>query len=123
MISENMFRLKKNGEPYRGCYCRHPELIENYDKAIADDTQTWDCHHRFEILGFTNKQLKNMGMYYDVEPKDLIFLTHGEHTALHMKGKNNMLGRKHSAETKQKISKSGKGRHWKWGYKNDTKSF
>ena len=21
-------------------------LIENYDKAIADTTQTWVCHHR-----------------------------------------------------------------------------
>ena len=23
--------------------------IENYDKAIADTTQVWDCHHRTEI--------------------------------------------------------------------------
>ena len=25
-------------------------LIENYDKAIVDNTQTWHCHHRAEIL-------------------------------------------------------------------------
>ena len=23
--------------------------IENYDKAIADTTHTWHCHHRTEI--------------------------------------------------------------------------
>ena len=26
-----------------------PSLIENYDLAIADETQTWECHHRLEI--------------------------------------------------------------------------
>lgn len=33
-------------------FCREGELtkIENYDKAIADETQTWECHHR---LGLT----------------------------------------------------------------------
>ena len=36
MISERMFRLKKNGEPNSECYCRHPELIENYDKAMEN---------------------------------------------------------------------------------------
>ena len=25
--------------------------IENYDKAIADTTQMWICHHRLEIQG------------------------------------------------------------------------
>ena len=24
-------------------------LIENFDKAISDSNQTWDCHHRREI--------------------------------------------------------------------------
>ena len=39
MISEN--QVKK--------YCREDiSLIENYDKAINDKTQTWDCHHRKE---------------------------------------------------------------------------
>ena len=30
--------------------CDDPSLIENYDKAINDTTQTWDCHHRGEVL-------------------------------------------------------------------------
>lgn len=50
MINEMNFRIKKDGTPYKGCFCRRPELIENYDKAIADTTQTWDCHHRLELM-------------------------------------------------------------------------
>ena len=78
MISEQMFRLKKNGEPYFNCICRHPELIENYDKAVTDDTQIWEVHHRLECC-FTQKFLKDMNLYYDVEQEALIFLTHKEH--------------------------------------------
>ena len=81
MINEQVFRLKKNGEPNCSCYCRHPELIENYDKAIADTTQTWDVHHRLESC-FTQKFLKEMNLYYDVEPEALIFLTRDEHNKI-----------------------------------------
>lgn len=86
MICERMFRLKKNGEPYWDCYCRHPELIENYDKAIADKTQTWEVHHRLECC-FTYKFLKDMNLYYDVEPEALIFLTREEHRKIDSKCK------------------------------------
>ena len=48
MISEEQFRTKKNGKPYKSCYCRQPELIENYSKAIADNSEIWACHHRLE---------------------------------------------------------------------------
>ena len=28
-------------------YCRDDiSLIENYDKAVSDTTQSWHCHHR-----------------------------------------------------------------------------
>ena len=31
-------------------YCKEDlSKIENYDKAIADTSQIWDCHHRTEI--------------------------------------------------------------------------
>ena len=56
MICEQHFRLKQNGEPFWNCFCRHPELIENYDKAIADKTQTWECHHRMEAV-YTRNEL------------------------------------------------------------------
>ena len=47
MISKSAFGMSKNGLPWKNkCLCRTPELIENYDKAIADDNQIWECHHR-----------------------------------------------------------------------------
>lgn len=81
MVCETMFKLKKNGEPDYRCYCRHPELIENYDKAVTDTTQTWEVHHRLECC-FTQKFLKEMNLYYDVEPEALIFLTLSEHNKI-----------------------------------------
>ena len=78
MISKKRFRLKKNGEPYWDCYCRHPELIENYELAIADKTQIWEVHHRREEL-YSQKELKKRGEYFDVSPEELIFLTIAEH--------------------------------------------
>ena len=102
MINEQVFRLKKNGEPYWNCYCRHPELIENYDKAIADTTQVWECHHRFEAL-FTKEQLIKYNWYFDVEPNCLIFLTLADHSYLHMKGKK--LSEEHKIKMKVACSK------------------
>ena len=69
--------------------CEDPSLIENYDKAIADTTQTWDCHHRGEILPcgrFSRDDLKKFGLYYNRPASELIFLTHSEHRQLHNKG-------------------------------------
>lgn len=123
MINENVFRLKKNGEPHYNCYCRHPEKIENYEKAVADTTQTWDCHHRLESC-FTHKFLKEMNLYYDIQPEALIFLTRAEHSSLHNKGKKRKefseehkrkiseakKGKRHSEETKRKISETKKGK-------------
>ena len=41
--------------------CEDISLIENYEKAIADITQIWVCHHRFEIdKGYSRKQLIKM---------------------------------------------------------------
>lgn len=115
MIATQGFRLKKNGEPYWDCYCRHPELIENYDLAIADETQTWEVHHRLECC-FTQKFLKEMNLYYDVEPEALIFLTKDEHNKIDSKRKRlseykkGKKGKKHSEETKRKISEAQKNR-------------
>ena len=30
------------------CICKTPELIEGYNNAISDDSQTYICHHRLE---------------------------------------------------------------------------
>ena len=81
MISKHYFRLKKNGEPDYRCYCRHPELIENYDKAVSDTTQTWEVHHRKEEF-YSYAELIERGEYYDVPPSELIFLTRAEHNKI-----------------------------------------
>ena len=68
-------------------YCDNPELIENYDLAIADTTKTWICHHRLE-KDYTVAELKSMGLYYHRPPEELIFVeTQKVHKNLPHKGK------------------------------------
>ena len=71
-------------------YCSEDlSLIENYDKAIADTTQTWDCHHREEILPcgkFSHNYLKKFGLYFNRPASELIFLTPTAHRQLHQNG-------------------------------------
>ena len=69
--------------------CEDLSLIENYYKAIADTTQTWECHHRGEILPcgrFSRDDLKKFGLYYKRPASELIFLTPTAHRRLHFKG-------------------------------------
>ena len=103
-------------------------LIENYDKAIADKTQMWHCHHRRETI-FSKSDLIEIGEYYNRPACELIFLTSLEHNRLHnlgkrlsaetrkklsqkKKGENNpRFGKHHSAETRKKMSEANKGKH------------
>lgn len=109
--------------------CEHPELIENYDKAIADTAQTWICHHGLEThnsdgerraVDITGSELKALGMYYNRPPEELIFLTVKEHGQLHnanpewkAKLSEAKKGKKLSEEHKAKLSAAQKGKHWK----------
>ena len=119
-------------------------LIENYDKAIIDSNQTWECHHRREIT-IPKKQLLEIGEYYNRPASELIFLTKSEHRSLHHKDKQvsdetklkmsiahkNMSeetrkkmsiakqGTKLSEEHKQKIGEYSKMSHW---YNNGIKN-
>lgn len=97
-------------------YCREDIcLINNYYKAIADTTQTWDCHHINELT-FTKQQLKKMNMYYNRPASELVFLTKSEHRKLHLTicagaeewkqhHSNSLKGKKHTEEWKLYISK------------------
>ena len=71
-------------------YCKDDiSLIENYDIAISDTTQTWVCHHRLEIqngISISIKELKEKGLYFHRPANELIFMTEHEHKILH--GKN-----------------------------------
>ena len=65
--------------------CEDLRLIENYELAINDTTQTWHCHHRRESI-YSAKDLIEIGEYWKRPAAELIFLTHSEHRRLHAKG-------------------------------------
>ena len=76
--------------------------IKNYDKAIADKTQTWHCHHMTETWWHcTRKELIENECYYHRKACELIFLTPEEHIRLHMQNI--------SDETRKKMSEAKKG--------------
>ena len=83
------------------CY-EDPSLIENYDLAIVDITQTWICHH---ILGeqYSRQYLIENGLYLNRPASELRFVTKHEHNDLHLKGVPR------SEATKQAISDAQKG--------------
>ena len=104
--------------------------IKNYDLAIADMTQTWDCHHMTETWwNCSKKDLIDNECYYNRKACELIFLTHAEHMRLHWAGKhlsdetrrkmseskkgekNHFFGKHLSDETRKKMSEANKGKH------------
>ena len=108
--------------------CEDISKIENYEEALNDNTQTWDCHHRAEILPcghFEIEDLKEYGLYYNRPANELIFLTHKYHIGFHKSGRHltpehkeriseSSKGKKLSEETKQKISEAHKGKPTPW---------
>lgn len=105
-------------------YCKDDiSLIENYNKAISDTTQIWDCHHRLETdLNLTAQELIYNNMYYNRPSSELIFLTRTEHKSLHFtynnistrlnvrkKISNSLKNKPKSEEHKKHLSESHKG--------------
>ena len=90
-------------------YCKNDiSQIENYDKAVADKTQVWHCHHRRETI-YSRSGLIEIGEYYNRPAEELIFLTPNEHHRLHNLGKPSWNKGKHlSAETRKKMSEANK---------------
>ena len=90
-------------------YCKEDiSKIKNYDKAIADTTQTWVCHHRTEIWwNCTAQDLIDNECYYHRKACELIFLTPAEHTSLHKKGKKR---KPFTEEHRRKMSEAKKGK-------------
>ena len=121
-------------------YCKDFTKIENYDLAIADKTQTWECHHRNEKF-YSEQELKELGLYYDCPPCELIFLNVENHHKEYHKGrqhtkewnekisiankgqyafgeKNNFYGKHHTEESKRKMSEAKKGNQNGKGHKH-----
>ena len=102
---------------YKNEYCCEDiSLIENYDKAIADDTQIWHCHHRLEThdengnrrkKDLTIDDLIKIGKYYDIPAKELIYLPPYEHHLLHNERQSERL----TEESHMKMREKAKGRH------------
>lgn len=95
--------------------CEDYTKIENYEQAINDETQIWECHHRLEThfsdgterpknAQISIDELKALRMYFDRPAEELIFLTKAQHLKLHH------IGLKASKSTRQKISKASKGK-------------
>lgn len=96
-------------------YCKEDiSKIKNYDKAIADTTQTWHCHHMTETWwNCTAKELMENECYYNRKACELIFLTQAEHSRLHHKGKI------FTEEHRRKISEANKAKiPWNKGKHN-----
>lgn len=91
-------------------YCSEDlSLIENYELAVNDHTQTWHCHHRGEVLPcgrFSPNDLNKFGLYYNRPASELIFLTKAQHTRLHKSG---VLSGPLSEDHKKAISEALRG--------------
>ena len=87
--------------------CKDIEHIENYWKAKADDFHGWVLHHKYGV-NRTRQRMIELGLYYDREPEELIFVTKSEHNKIHKRN----LGKCHSTETKVKIGQSHLGKHY-----------
>ena len=70
-------------------YCKEDiSKIKNYEQAVNDTTQTWECHHMTETWwNCTRQELIDNECYYNRKACELIFLTSVEHRSLHMKDK------------------------------------
>lgn len=107
-------------------------IIENYDKAIADN-KMWVCHHKAGILPcgrFSRKDLKKFNLYWHRPANELIFLTKSEHISIHFKGcklkqktrsriSEALKNQVQTEETKAKRSKSLTG-HPNWSKEHHT---
>lgn len=88
-------------------------LIENYEKALADNFKGWVIHHRLETHNFdgtkrkrdlSREDLMALDMYLYRPADELIFMRTADHTYLHNKDKHP------SEEQKRKMSEAAKRR-------------
>lgn len=70
-------------------YCRDDiQKIENYNEAVSDMVNMWECHHRLELTldgqpACCRDDLIRHGMYYKRPAFELIFVKPQEHALMH----------------------------------------
>lgn len=88
-------------------------LIENYEKAINDPNEIWECHHRLEIeLNKSQQDLIKSNLYYNRPASELIFLSKKEHRHLHAINR--------SEEVKLKTANSNRHKRGKYNISKET---
>ena len=122
-------------------YCCEPlELVENYQQALAENFKGWCMHHRREIqpdgTRMSVQELIDQNLYFHRPASELVFMRREEHSFLHSTGNTNtkgmtlsaehrrkiaealsgenhpFFGKHHTEYTRQKMSKTRKGKHW-----------
>ena len=103
-------------------YCKDDiSKIKNYEQAINDKENMWDCHHIWEISLdgehelHTKDELIRMEMYYNRPYYELIFVTKSEHKKLHF-GTNENRDKVIKRNTGRTISEFGKKYKEHYGY-------
>lgn len=94
--------------------CEDLSLIENYDKAINDKKQMWQCHHRLEIdLNVSANELRKRNLFYNRPASELIYLTRHEHQSLHKaQNRNPFYKCRHTEEKRKELSDINIGAKW-----------
>ena len=110
--TERMYiRLRPSQSPYFAPGQLH--LIENFDKALADNFQGWHLHHRLELnldgtLNKTRECLIIENLYYYRPADELTFMPIAKHSQVHINALVAARGAayKATAETKAKQSEA-----------------
>ena len=103
--------------------CEDLSKIENYEVALNSD-KVYVVHHRLEIqengVYLSSIDLIKQDLYFKRPASELIFLSKSDHASLHANNNTGFLGKNHTEETKQKISKSLYGKK-RWPMLEETK--
>ena len=89
---KNREKVKQYNRDKQHNFCVDNTLIENYEKAKADNFVNWERHHRLEthtsegekrLVQLTPEELKALDVYYNRPPEEMIYLTVQQHRKLH----------------------------------------
>lgn len=92
-------------------YTDRVEEIPCYAEAMADTEKVWDVHHFAETCtGWSKQKCIELGCYFNLDPKVLIFMPHANHIKIHSNNPR-FRGHKHTEEELKKIGEASK-RGW-----------